>query len=115
MMFRPTFGLLAVALLASQGRAQTTQTTQPTPTTQATRRRPPRPIVNSLGMPFVPVPIPGGKPMLMCVWKTRVKDFDAFVDETHYDATQEMHSLSPKGKGRPAARTGNPPASTRPS
>lgn len=57
------------------------------------------PFVNSLGMRFVPVPIPGGKPVLFCTWKTRVKDFDAFVAEAHYDATRDMYSLSPMGRG----------------
>jgi formylglycine-generating enzyme required for sulfatase activity len=79
--------LLAVSLLALHGRADTADKGKE----QA--------IVNSLGMQFVPVPIPDGKPVLMCIWKTRVKDFDAFVSETHYDATREMHSLSHDGKG----------------
>ncbi|HZK82414.1 MAG TPA: SUMF1/EgtB/PvdO family nonheme iron enzyme [Humisphaera sp.] len=57
------------------------------------------PLVNSLGMRFVPVPIPGGKPVLFGVWKTRVKDFDAFVTDAHYDATRDMFSLTPKGQG----------------
>ena len=55
------------------------------------------PLVNSLGMKFVPVPTPGGKAVLFSVWKTRVKDFDAFVAETGYDATKEMWSLSATG------------------
>ena len=55
------------------------------------------PFVNSLGMKFVPVPIAGGKPVLFCIWKTRVKDFQAFVAETGYDATKDMQGLSPAG------------------
>ncbi|MDB5290280.1 MAG: Serine/threonine protein kinase, partial [Phycisphaerales bacterium] len=79
--------LLAVSVLALHGRADTSA------------KEKEQAIVNSLGMQFVPVSIPGGKPVLMCIWKTRVKDFDAFVSETHYDATREMHSLSHDGKG----------------
>ena len=57
------------------------------------------PFVNSLGMQFVPVQIPGGSPVLFSVWKTRVKDFEAFANETGYDATKDMHSLNSKGNG----------------
>jgi len=57
------------------------------------------PFENTLGMRFVPVPIDGGKPLLFCVWKTRVKDFDAFVTDTHYDATKDMWSFGNKGQG----------------
>jgi formylglycine-generating enzyme required for sulfatase activity len=47
-------------------------------------------LTNSLGMEFVPVP---GTEVLFCKWKTRVKDFEAFVKETGYDATNGMYSL----------------------
>lgn len=57
------------------------------------------PFVNSLGMKFVPVAIPGGKPLLFCIWKTRVQDFAAFADDAHYDATGKMYSLGAKGNG----------------
>ncbi len=58
------------------------------------------PFVNTLGMKFVPVPIPGGKPVLFCVWKTRVKDFEAFVSETKYESEKSgMNALTPAGKG----------------
>ena len=57
------------------------------------------PWVNSLGMRFIPVAIPDGKPVLFCIWKTRVKDFDAFVTDTHYDATKDMYSLGARGQG----------------
>jgi hypothetical protein len=39
---------------------------------------------NSLGMQFQPVP---KTKALFCVWKTRVQDFQMFVNETHYNAT----------------------------
>jgi hypothetical protein len=45
---------------------------------------------NSLGQVFVPVP---GTSVLFCIWDTRVEDFEAFVDDTGYDATQGMYSL----------------------
>jgi len=57
------------------------------------------PFENSLGMRFVPVPVAEGKPVLFCVWKTRVKDFAAFANDTHYDATQKMYSFGTKGQG----------------
>jgi formylglycine-generating enzyme required for sulfatase activity len=54
-------------------------------------------VVNTIGMKFVSVPIAGGKPVLFSIWKTRVKDFEAFVADTKYDATKDMFSLSPHG------------------
>ena len=52
------------------------------------------PYTNSLGMKFVPVP---GTEVLFAIWDTRVKDFEAFVKETGYDATAGM--LSAKSDG----------------
>lgn len=43
-----------------------------------------RPFVNSLGMKFVPVP---GTEVLFCIWDTRVKDFEAFVNAARATAT----------------------------
>lgn len=44
-----------------------------------------RPFRNSLGMKFVPA---GTERVLFCVWDTRVKDFEAFVKATGYDAVR---------------------------
>jgi serine/threonine protein kinase len=49
---------------------------------------------NSLGMKFVPVP---GTRVLFCIWETRVKDFEIFVQVTGYDATDSMGSLRNQG------------------
>lgn len=46
-------------------------------------------LLNSLGMRFARVP---GTAVLFSIWNTRVQDFQAFVDDTHYDATQNMSS-----------------------
>ena len=53
-----------------------------------------RPWTNSLGMVWVPVP---GTKVLFCIWETRVRDFDAFVQATGYDATAGMYSKSAFG------------------
>lgn len=79
------WALMTLLLLASHGRAEAPDARQG--------------VVNSLGMRFVPTPISGGKPVLFCIWKTRVKDFEAFVADTGYDATKDMYSLSPSGRG----------------
>ena len=49
---------------------------------------------NSLGMRFVPVP---GTQAMFCIWKTRVRDFEAFVQATGYDATQGASTLAVDG------------------
>ena len=54
------------------------------------------PYTNTLGMKFLPVSIPGRKPVLFCIWKTRVRDFEAFAKTTGYDATKGMFSMSAK-------------------
>jgi formylglycine-generating enzyme required for sulfatase activity len=49
---------------------------------------------NSLGMKFIPA---GTSGVLFCVWDTRVEDFQAFVDATHYDATAGCFSIGSDG------------------
>jgi len=49
-----------------------------------------QPWQNTLGMKFVPV---NGTKVLFCIWETRVRDFEAFVNATDHDATQGMWSL----------------------
>jgi formylglycine-generating enzyme required for sulfatase activity len=44
------------------------------------------PFKNSLGMAFVPAGTPG---VLFSIWETRVKDFEAFVEESGHDAIGE--------------------------
>lgn len=44
------------------------------------------PFQNSIGMAFVPAGTPG---VLFSVWETRVRDFEAFVEETGHDAINE--------------------------
>ena len=61
--------------------------------TAATRQSP---WTNSLGMPFVPVPVPGVE-VLFCIWDVRVQDFEAFFKVTDYDATAGMYSVGKDG------------------
>ena len=49
---------------------------------------------NSLGMQFVPVE---GTEVLFSIWDTRVQDFQAFVEQTKYEATGGMWSLGKDG------------------
>jgi len=52
--------------------------------------------VNSLGMKFVAVP---GVKARVCIWETRVIDFEAFVNATGYDATEGGRTLASEGWG----------------
>jgi hypothetical protein len=80
--------------------ATTTATPAPVATPNATPvpvalRLPPqpgRPWKNSLGMTYVPL-----GDIWFGVTETRVRDFDAFVKETNYDATGGMESLQKDG------------------
>ena len=49
---------------------------------------------NSLGQVFVPLP---GEEVLFCIWKTRVRDFEVFVAETSYNATDKVASMYTNG------------------
>lgn len=49
---------------------------------------------NGLGMRFRSVP---GTSVLFSVWPTRVRDFEAFVAATGYDATAGVYSIDPTG------------------
>ena len=53
-----------------------------------------KPWSNSLGMPFVAVP---GTQVKFCIWKTRVKDFEAFVSATKHEATNQVYALTKGG------------------
>ncbi|MEM9281947.1 MAG: bifunctional serine/threonine-protein kinase/formylglycine-generating enzyme family protein [Verrucomicrobiota bacterium] len=58
------------------------------------------PFINSLGMPFVPIPIVGGKSdgksLLFSAWETRVSDYQQFIEE-HPD----LEWLSPEFEQEP--------------
>ena len=45
-------------------------------------------VTNSLGMKFIAVP---GTPVQFCLWETRVKDFEAFLQESHYEWSFKPH------------------------
>jgi hypothetical protein len=53
-----------------------------------------QPWENDLGMKFVPAGTDG---VLFSIWDTRVKDFQAFVTATSYDATAGMQSMESDG------------------
>lgn len=51
------------------------------------------PFENSLGMKFIPLPMPGKK-ILMSIWETRVQDFKAFRPETGGEADHPVTKIS---------------------
>jgi formylglycine-generating enzyme required for sulfatase activity len=63
------------------------------------------PYQNSLGMAFVPAGTPG---VLFSVWETRVKDFEAFVEDSGHDAIsnnafgEPAYTLESGGEWKPA-------------
>src|SRR5579862_1652314 len=84
-----------VALAQNKGESEAPKTVDVSKSVAGATKE--NPYVNSLGMKFVPVPIAGGptdgQKMLFSIWDTRVKDFEAFVTSTGYDATGGMQSL----------------------
>ena len=66
----------------------------PTTIANATKEHP---YTNTLGMKFVPVP---GTTVLFSIWDTRVADFEAFVKDTGYNATERVFSLRSDGYKR---------------
>ena len=58
-----------------------------------------KPLINSLGMKFVPVPITGGptdgQRILFCVWSTRVQDYDVFARETGREVIKPVFEQGP--------------------
>lgn len=49
---------------------------------------------NGLGMIFIPIP---ETEVLMCLWETRVRDFEVFTKNTSYDASRDVFSPGPDG------------------
>ncbi len=80
-----------VVLLTTSCRPSAPSTLDPRPSPLDS---PSLPYTNSLGMIFVPVP---GTKVQFCIWETRVQDFEAFVNATGYDATQDVFSLKDGG------------------
>ena len=76
----------------------------PTPTDPLAGVSKNAPFTNGLGMKFVPAGSPG---VLFSVWETRVRDFEAFVEDSGHDAVSEnrfgtkAYTLEKKADGSP--------------
>lgn len=66
-------------------------TVAPDGTSAAKLPQPGQAYENSLGMRFLPVAHTG---VLFSIWETRLQDFTAFVDDTHYDAITGSPAMS---------------------
>ena len=66
-------------------------TVAPNGTSAAKLPQPGQAYENSLGMHFLPVAHTG---VLFSIWETRLQDFTAFVDDTHYDAITGSAAMS---------------------
>ncbi len=86
-------GVLLLSLLLAGAGLGCSRSPAPTPQPATPALAPPQagqPFENSLGMKFVPVK---DTEVLFCIWKTRVKDFEAFANATKHNATAGMYSL----------------------
>ena len=72
--------LLMITVVALVGCGKKTTPAEPEanaePKVAAKKPTPPKAFVNTLGMPFVPVP---GTEVQFCIWETRVKDYAAYA------------------------------------
>jgi len=73
---RQTLLLIAVAALVGCGKKATPAELETNAEPKAEAKIPANAIVNTLGMPFVPV---SGTDVQFCIWETRVKDYAAFA------------------------------------
>jgi len=80
-------------------RVAVVENTQAEPAPQIRVPAPPKSLsnrhTNTLGMIFAPVP---GTKVLFSIWDTRLKDFQAFVEETAYNANQGMVTVGSDGR-----------------
>ena len=73
---RQTLLLIAVAALVGCGKKATPAELETNAEPRAEAKIPANAIVNTLGMPFVPV---SGTDVQFCIWETRVKDYAAYA------------------------------------
>ena len=73
---RQTLLLIAVAALVGCGKKATSAELETNAEPRAEAKIPANAIVNTLGMPFVPV---SGTDVQFCIWETRVKDYAAYA------------------------------------